>query len=169
MKGNHTHGYANSPEYDSYQHARKRCTDPKNKDYANYGGRGIEFRFRSFPDFLSALGEEKPTPEHTVERIDNNGHYEWGNVRWATRSEQMRNQRKRKPHSEAYRKKQSAIGLKVWADPEKRKKRLAYAGTDEFRNRRSEISKKIWSDPVTRKRTLDAQKAAREKRKQWQR
>lgn len=95
-----THGASNTREYKSYNNARYRCTDPKNVAYANYGGRGIEFRFNSFEEWLDELGPV-PSVEHTVDRIDNDGHYERGNVRWATPKEQAGNKRprrwKRKP------------------------------------------------------------------------
>jgi hypothetical protein len=65
-------------EYDAYQSAKKRCMNPKHSRWPYYGGRGIEFRFRSFEEFFAALGP-KPTPAHTLDRIDNDGHYEPGN------------------------------------------------------------------------------------------
>jgi hypothetical protein len=76
----------------------RRCTDPKRKAYANYGGRGIricdEWRqsFVAFRDYVIQLahcGEEG----YSLDRIDNGGNYEPGNLRWATRSEQARNKR----------------------------------------------------------------------------
>jgi hypothetical protein len=70
--------------------ARKRCTDPNNLTYRYYGGRGIECRFSSLQEFIDAVGP-RPTPAHTLDRIDVEGHYEPGNVRWATRTEQSRN------------------------------------------------------------------------------
>jgi len=79
-------------EYGSYSNAKHRCTYPSMWNYCNYGGRGIEFRFTSFEEFLEHLGR-KPSPQHSLDRIDVNGHYEKGNVRWATRSEQARNRR----------------------------------------------------------------------------
>jgi hypothetical protein len=83
-----------TPEYRSYSGAKQRCTNAKSKHYANYGGRGIEFHFETFQQFLNCVGN-KPTPQHSLDRIDNNSHYEPGNVQWATRSEQNKNQRKR--------------------------------------------------------------------------
>ena len=81
------------PEYRSYNSAKNRCTNPNNAAYKNYGGRGIEFRFRSFDEFLRCLGR-RPTLEYTLDRYpDNNGHYEVGNVRWCTRKEQAQNRR----------------------------------------------------------------------------
>jgi hypothetical protein len=61
-------------------------------NYTNYGGRGIQFLFDSFEQFYAEIG---PRPAGlTLDRIHNDGHYEPGNVRWATRSEQNRNRRR---------------------------------------------------------------------------
>lgn len=76
--------------------AKQRCTNPNTVGYANYGGRGIKFAFPSVRVFaewvLRNLGA-KPSNEYSLDRIDNNAHYEPGNLRWATRSEQARNKR----------------------------------------------------------------------------
>jgi hypothetical protein len=80
----------NSPEYESYTQAKARCNNPKHHAYKRYGGRGIEFRFTSYEEFLSAAGR-RPTPKHSIDRIDNDGHYEAGNVKWSTSREQGRN------------------------------------------------------------------------------
>jgi len=78
-------------EVRSYAGAKSRCTNPKTVGYHRYGGRGIEFRFNSFEQFFEVLGP-KPTPKHSVDRYpDYNGHYEPGNVRWATTEEQATN------------------------------------------------------------------------------
>ena len=92
-----THGHCRggwSPEYTSYMGAKQRCTNPNNTHYANYGCRGIEFRFNSFEEWYAELGE-RPEPKrlYSVDRIDNDGHYEKGNVRWATKSQQQNNRR----------------------------------------------------------------------------
>jgi len=71
---------------------KKRCSNPKDKSYHLYGGRGIECRFVSFSEFLECLGR-RPSSQHSVDRIDPNGHYEPGNVRWATLIEQANNTR----------------------------------------------------------------------------
>lgn len=80
-------------EYQSFAAAIRRCTKPHHHNYRNYGGRGIEFRFDSFEHFYEALGPRPP--QHSLDRIDVNGHYEVGNVRWATAKEQNNNTRKK--------------------------------------------------------------------------
>ena len=80
-------------EYQSWQSMIARCTNPNNKDYPRYGGRGITVDLMwlsSFEAFLMMMGR-KPTPEHTIDRIDGTKGYMPGNCRWATRDEQNRN------------------------------------------------------------------------------
>lgn len=85
-----------------WQDIKKRCTNPKIKSYPDYGGRGIKISdkwldFLTFYSDIVALPEmaglEEIPPELSIDRIDNNGHYEPGNVRLATRAEQSRNTR----------------------------------------------------------------------------
>jgi hypothetical protein len=84
-------GTARSAEYRAYQDAKKRCNTVTDKHYDLYGGRGIEFRFASFQDFFKELG---PRPDGLeLDRIDNDGHYEVGNVRWTDRETQVLNSR----------------------------------------------------------------------------
>ena len=78
------------PEYKSYDHARQRCTNPNHNKFYFYGDRGVKFKFTNFSQWWAELGK-KPTPSHTVDRIDGNGNYEVGNVRWATKQEQANN------------------------------------------------------------------------------
>jgi hypothetical protein len=84
------HGRRNTPEYHVFISAKQRCTNPNNHAFARYGGRGIEFRFDSIEDLLREVGE-RPSDDLSLDRIDNNGHYEPGNVRWATAQEQAAN------------------------------------------------------------------------------
>jgi hypothetical protein len=82
----------------AYENARVRCTNPANAGYAFYGGRGILFQFDSFDQFISHIGP-KPSPELTLDHIENAGHYAVGNVRWATRKQQANNRRPRGPET----------------------------------------------------------------------
>lgn len=91
-----TKGRPYSSEYQAWSGMSKRCYNPKTKAYPYYGGRGITVcdRWRSnFSCFLADVGR-KPTPAHTLDRINNDGNYEPGNVRWATRQVQRMNQRR---------------------------------------------------------------------------
>jgi len=91
------HGQASngreSGAYVSYTCAKKRCLNLRNKDYYNYGARGIKFLFTSFEQFFAEVGH-RPLGK-TIDRIDVNGHYEPGNVTWSTPLEQSRNKRPR--------------------------------------------------------------------------
>ncbi len=83
-----------NPAYSSWHGLRQRCNNPNDKDYIKYGGRGIKVcdRWDSFYVFLADMGE-KPSPQHSIDRIDNDGNYEPSNCRWATKKEQTHNSR----------------------------------------------------------------------------
>lgn len=90
-KANTKLGISRSREYHRFNQAKARCTCPTNARWAEYGGRGIEWRFESYEQAYRELG---PCPEDlTLDRIDNNGHYEPGNVRWATWEQQFKSRR----------------------------------------------------------------------------
>lgn len=89
-------GRKKHPLFDVWRGIKKRCFCPTSHGYENYGARGITMHPQwrdDFWEFVSAVGE-RPSPQHTIDRFpDNNGNYEPGNVRWATRSQQMENTR----------------------------------------------------------------------------
>jgi hypothetical protein len=92
-KTNKKHGMWESREYQIWEAMKGRCQNPKNSGYRYYGARGIKVapEFQSFEGFLAFMGA--CPPKHSIDRIDNNGDYAPGNVRWATQTTQMRNTR----------------------------------------------------------------------------
>lgn len=86
------HGMIDSTEYESWRGLKGRCLNPKNKKWARYGGRGITVceRWMVFENFFADMGK-KPSPRHSVDRINNDGNYEPSNCRWATPLEQRHN------------------------------------------------------------------------------
>ena len=81
-----------TPEYNAYAHAKDRCNNPNDKRYADYGGRGIDFRFNSFEEFFAEVGL-RPESKTKIDRKDVNGHYEKGNLRWVDDFESAGNTR----------------------------------------------------------------------------
>jgi len=79
-------------EYKSYSGAKYRCNASTCPDFNNYGGRGIIFKFASFQAFMDCVGP-RPHGRYSIDRIDVNGSYEDGNIRWATDKQQARNTR----------------------------------------------------------------------------
>lgn len=92
IKQSITHGKYHTPERRCYNKAKERCQNPKCKNYGDYGGRGILFLFSSLDQFINHIGT-RPSNTHSLDRINVNGHYEIGNVRWATLDQQQNNKR----------------------------------------------------------------------------
>lgn len=92
-----THGMTKTPTYRSWRHMLDRCNNPKNNSYSHYGGRGIfvcKEWLGSFETFLKDMGERPERPKGlSIERLNNNDGYSPSNCVWASRTDQMRNQR----------------------------------------------------------------------------
>lgn len=90
-----THGMSKTPEYKAWRNMRDRCYNANDDSFQYYGGRGItvcdEWK-NDFMAFFNYIGK-KPSPKHSLDRINNDGNYEPGNVRWALPNKQQSNTR----------------------------------------------------------------------------
>lgn len=90
-----SHGMNGTPMYYVWRAMISRCTLKSHPAYQRYGARGISVcdRWRdSFVAFYADMGD-RPSSEHSIDRINNDGNYEPGNCRWATKVQQQRNMR----------------------------------------------------------------------------
>jgi hypothetical protein len=112
-EANTTHGDRDRgrlvPEYVAWNNMINRCSNPKNSGYPNYGGRGITVDpdWYDYQNFIRDMGR-RPSPQHSLDRIDNNGNYTKDNCRWTTQDVQRANRRKK------LRRKSSKRGLPSW-------------------------------------------------------
>jgi hypothetical protein len=92
----HTRGYQKHHLYDTWVKMRSRCRNPNDQCFEHYGGRGIDVCDRWFDDFAAFASDMgmKPSPHHSVERVDNDGGYNPSNCIWADKTAQARNTRR---------------------------------------------------------------------------
>jgi hypothetical protein len=114
MRKGFRHGFRDHDIYEIWCGMKKRCYNAACSSFPRYGGRGIQVceRWRkSVAAFYADMGD-RPSKLHTLERIDNNGHYEPGNCRWATRAEQNNNTKRTRfiTHDGL------TLSMKEWAD-----------------------------------------------------
>lgn len=90
-----SHGYARTPEHNTWLNMRQRCYNPNASGYHGYGGRGIKVceRWKRFEHFLADMGP-RPSSDYSIDRVDNNGNYEPSNCRWVDTDIQRRNTRR---------------------------------------------------------------------------
>lgn len=102
-----THGLTGNQVFDVYRNIISRCYNPHSSSYKNYGGRGISVYSKwvnnpsAFVEYVIKL-PNYGKPGRSLDRIDNDGNYEPGNIRWATKREQGANRRKNKNNTSGY-------------------------------------------------------------------
>jgi len=112
-----THGKYYTPENRAWAAMRKRCLNPACHNYEYYGGRGITIckRWDRFENFLEDMGE-RPSPNHSLDRIDVDGNYEPTNCRWADKLTQMNNTRRTlRYQNKTLREWSEQLGIKYYA------------------------------------------------------
>jgi len=93
------HGKSKTPEYARWKDMKSRCYNPKVRSFKDYGGRGISVcedwrnNFEEYQNYIERELGPPPSDEHTIDRVDNDGDYEPGNLRWASKHEQTHNRR----------------------------------------------------------------------------
>jgi len=96
-----THGMSGTEEYTTWILIKRRCYNPSDADYKDYGGRGIVVCDRWLHDFGAFYKDmgSRPSRNHSIDRRNTNGNYDPDNCRWATPTEQARNKRTSVRHS----------------------------------------------------------------------
>lgn len=94
-------GGKEQPEHYVWRSMLARCNNPNQNAYKHYGGRGIKVcrRWHSYEKFLADMGS-RPSPEHSLDRIDTDKDYKLSNCRWATRSQQQKNKTSTKTYTD---------------------------------------------------------------------
>lgn len=158
------------PLYSRWAGIKQRCYNPNTSNYRWYGGRGIKMcdRWRdSFWAFVEDVGLP-PSSEHTLDRINGDGDYEPGNVRWANLKEQANNRPdfKAKLNTKAAKANRSRASKQTWEVHGDRMAEAIRAArtTPEARQQTSEIAKAIWADPERRAKASETAKARQTKK-----
>lgn len=118
-----------------YHDAKYRCINPNHKRYKDYGGRGIQFNFQTFQEFVDYLG---PRPfNYELDRINNDGNYEFGNVRWVDFSTQQKNKRLYKNNTSGVKGVNFVTSIGKWVarcnEQSNGKRRYLYVGKDFYK------------------------------------
>lgn len=118
-----------------YHDAKSRCINPNHKRYKDYGGRGIQFNFQTFQKFLDYLG---PRPfNYELDRTNNDGNYEFGNVRWVDFSTQQKNKRIYKNNTSGVKGVNFVTSIGKWVarcnEQSNGKRRYLYIGKDFYK------------------------------------
>ena len=139
------HGLSSHPLYKTWANIMNRCYNENTPDYAYYGARGITVceRWRDPATFIEDVSP-RPTPSHTVDRIDVDGDYEPSNFRWATRQEQARNLRAHKrPNVGISRHRDGRFVASIRLDG-KRKHLGLFSAIEDAREARAQAEKQFW-------------------------
>jgi hypothetical protein len=129
--GQETHCMTGTVYHNLWKNIKQRCYNKNNSSYKNYGARGIKMHepwFNDFQTFFDYIGE-KPSENHSLDRINNEGNYEPGNVRWADRTTQNRNQRTRKDNKSKTKGVSFRKSMKKWVvyiNYNKKRKHIGY-------------------------------------------
>lgn len=138
------HGLTKHLLYSTWRNMRDRCNYIKHPSYKDYGARGIKVcrRWDNFALFLADMGE-RPSPQYSLDRIDNDGDYTPENCRWATKSEQQSNQRLRRDNRSGHKGIYWYPKYNKW-QVQVRRKTVGY-----FETKQEAIdAKKLWRDDV---------------------
>ena len=87
------HGLRFTREYAAWNNINDRCRNKNNKDFRHYGGRGIKNKYKDITDFIDDVGF-RPSDKHSIDRINNDSHYQRGNCQWTLQRDQLRNYRR---------------------------------------------------------------------------